>query len=426
MLEFFLRMIDRLNFAVDLIGQFIIHRIPLLVSYIDVLFCGKVGISRLLVTHACFWFMKSSSLLPDILMCMHFSFFGTLYLCGFVDFKNLLFCAAEVATFSLGAERRRQRRLNRHREDGFVTAVDGISKSLTVPLLQEDYFAHFGILDVHICKFACSAGGLLNLLCLHQFGSASFTFQPVALILRENQSISQITAFDRPGHGTTSRPAEDATVTIAGESVPVYSTDCALHLTRHLSEPGPTVLLGCGAGARLAIESVTPAVKALIIISPPVEDLPRVARAAATSRVGRAISSSILRAELGDLIVKRAWHKSKTVPDELLERYRRVTRLPGWSDAMAAVIKRHKSGDLEISSLNTLPDKFPVLVIYGREDRDLNESDIQRFTEVLRKAGGVVTVVCINACGSVPHEEQPAQVARHINTFLSTQLYSIV
>ncbi|MBD2427477.1 alpha/beta hydrolase [Phormidium sp. FACHB-1136] len=85
---------------------------------------------------------------------------------------------------------------------------------------------------------------------------------------------------------------------------------------------------------------------------------------------------------------------------------------PRWKEALIAFTK---SG-----GYNFLDDKIaqitqPTLVIWGKQDRILGTRDAGRFQQALPHSH----LVWIDACGHVPHLEQPQHTAEAIHTFLS-------
>ena len=81
-----------------------------------------------------------------------------------------------------------------------------------------------------------------------------------------------------------------------------------------------------------------------------------------------------------------------------------------------ASVKFLKSGGFVMSTL--VPKvKQPVLVLWGAQDKILELSTADRFRAILPDN----EVVVIDACGHVPHLEQPLLTASLINKFVQKQ-----
>ena len=260
----------------ELVCLFVIHRLTLILTYLDVFVnsWSLPSLYRLLLVHACFWFLKTTSLLPDFIMILNLLAFLISWSLGSCSLTDLEFAASEALAFVLSSERLRQRRLVSHRDNSSNSSPIKHAQLnlrpdqpviLTQPLLSplSHYYRNFGVLDVHCTNYSSlktntSQFGNLNILLLHQFGSASFTFDELGSSLSTKPHLFEsIIAFDRPGHGKTNRPSgsEPPKVLLGGDSVvEVYSPECAIRLCKLLADPGPTIIVGCGAGALLALK----------------------------------------------------------------------------------------------------------------------------------------------------------------------------
>ena len=388
---------------------------PLLLVYIDVYLSKNDSdairsIIRFAIIHVCFWFRQSVSLIPDFVMIVQ-----AVVSIGLDTGNSLSFW--ESFLFLASAERRRQRRLRAYRSDTERIAInrlkrpDGISQTYS-----RDYFIHYPGLDVHVCEFGKGVGHV-NLVFLHQFGSGTFTFSESAGIFLQKypEKVNKLISFDRVGFGTTSRPDEGGSVVISGKKMHAYDSQLSAVLTKELIGSEPTVLVGCGVGGLIALEAVSSqidqSVLGMILISPTNEGFPRVVRSAVSSKVGRAVSLALLKAELGDFLVKRGWTQGSNVPDILLDKYRNVMRMPGWGSALIAVLKNWKNTEISTK-------KFPVLVISGGKDKIVSESEVRKFATDLSMQSDSVVLKSIAHFGHVPQEEFPADFAQVLAEFL--------
>jgi pimeloyl-ACP methyl ester carboxylesterase len=434
----------------DALVYFFVERFPLITSYLDFALHGQTSVPRLVLLHAAFFFRKSVSLLPDAAVSLALILNMLALIDRSVDYQQIAFILVEGTTFLFGRERRRQRRrrnfqASKLREPLLCDRPPTLPIQSNTPLVTRHIHQRSGAgnfffgfetgIDVHVVSYGPGFGET-QLVCLHQFGSGTFTFDRLANELRNfQQHFSELYAFDRPGHGDTSRP-EDVTLEIAN-NVAFYSSECAVRITERLLREicgravnQPIALVGCGQGALVALEvaaKMRSEISGLVLISPPTEDaefadgLPRVVKSAALTKVATQISSALLKAELGDFLVKRAWHKPQNLPDDLLEKYRQATKKTGWTEAIIALIKNYKKRDIHQRLLlpRLLPQELPVLVIVGEKDRVIREPRAQEFVSNLKIVGGLeATLVVMNECGHVPHEEKPKEVAELIGKFL--------
>ena len=441
--------------TLDALCYFCIERSCLLLSYCDFLIVGNPALARIAAIHLVFLFRQSGSLLPDAAI----SLAATLNIlamidvtlpfpCG-VDLVQALFILAETVAFLFGRERIRQRRRRNFqpklREPLLPnvrppSALDGNDRRSRLSTGPGDFFVPYERdYQIHIVSFLQGTGDV-SLVCLHQFGSGTFTFDRLAGALgNARDAFSAVYAFDRPAHGETSRP--DRKELEVQNKLLYYSADCAVRITEFVVgeisalRGQNVVLLGCGQGALIALEvaaTLRSQVVGLLLISPPTEDaefaegVPRIVKSAALTKVGSQISSALLKAELGDFLVKRAWFDPKSMPDDLLDKYRQVTHLPGWTDGITAYIRNYKKRDIHRRILQTklIRSNLPVTVIIGNHDRVVQEPKAKEFTETLRVAGLAAELVVLKNCGHVPHEELPVQVADVVHDFMKTRIPS--
>jgi pimeloyl-ACP methyl ester carboxylesterase len=117
------------------------------------------------------------------------------------------------------------------------------------------------------------------------------------------------------------------------------------------------------------------------------------------------------------LIVERSlrqvFHDDRLVTDERVAEYLAGVLVPGTFAALGS-LGGSLAGRPPLVADTLARVKAPTLVIWGEDDRWIPLADADRFVAGIPGARKVV----IPACGHVPQEERPAEVARLLLDFL--------
>lgn len=263
---------------------------------------------------------------------------------------------------------------------------------------------------------------------VHGFGGGVFSWRHLMLqLVRRCNCI--VVAFDRPGFGLTERPYR--------HSFPDANNPYALHsqvkmifsLCKQLSLER-IVLIGHADGALLsmltavaAIEGEVTGVKVagLAMIAPNMssEMVPTSTRLLLQTKLGRQMLRPLLRSEIGEVALRRAWHDSAKLSRDVLELYKTPLRVEGWDRALYEVARL--KGEVEAAKL---PQMFaliaglPTVFLAGEFDRVVSP---RKCAAVAAEFPGSQYRV-VPTSGHLPHEESPLAVVGLLANFVSNAL----
>lgn len=216
---------------------------------------------------------------------------------------------------------------------------------------------HGGVADSDSAGDSAKSTFQSPMILLHGFGSSLFAFRSIWRELSQHTPI--LLAFDRPGFGLTSRPTRDAqgsfgTVTerhannnrpaITREQENPYTQEYAVGLLFKLMrklglESHRSVLVGHSTGGALALRAAITQpnlFKACFLIAPHVytAGFPAILKSLLKTKLGKLITQQLVRSELGEVALKRAWFDPAHIPPEALNNYQKTLRCKGSMEAL--------------------------------------------------------------------------------------------
>lgn len=275
--------------------------------------------------------------------------------------------------------------------------------------------------------------------CLHGFGANLFSFE-VCRPLREH---ARVVAYDAPGFGLTSRPSRLHYYT------PRFSATVARSLAQAYEPNGSYIIMAHSMGA---ISAACAAVAhpreiiAIVLIAPALLPASRappvVARTTRCFANGLAAFSGALTAVLSPLLVpllrlcvtpepfwrnalKFARAPESPLPDEVVAGYRRPVTAPDWERGILNFTRaslNDRARDLRqdrdyVSILSSLGHAAPpILIVHGEKDKFVPLDNSVRLAEELPTA----SIVIMDNCGHIPHEESPQRFSDVVADFLQS------
>lgn len=264
----------------------------------------------------------------------------------------------------------------------------------------------YEIVAGHRVRFVRAGSGSAVVL-IHGFGSSIYTWKDVipALAARHH-----VVALDLPGFGASERPVDLS----LGDFLAAV-----LDLMDRLGIERAAVVGNSMGGATAAILAATAPgrVSRLVLIDAAgfnmePQAMPGMVRVL-TSWAAPALSLLPGKRLVVESSLRQVLHDDALVTPERVSEYLAPAQRPG---AFAALRSLGASlGDRPGAVVEALPAiGAPTLVIWGDDDRWIPLRDADRFVAGIRGARKVV----IPACGHVPQEEKPAEVARLLLEFL--------
>jgi pimeloyl-ACP methyl ester carboxylesterase len=243
---------------------------------------------------------------------------------------------------------------------------------------------------------------------LHGFGSSLYTWKDVIPALAASHDV---VALDLPGFGESDQPAD-----LSFEDFP----RAVLGLMDRLGIERASLVgnsMGGATAALVAAESPG-RVGALVLIDAAGFDMgpsqrPRLVRFA-MSPAGAVIAHLPGKRLVVEASLRQVFHDAAHVTPERVSEYLAAVRRPGTLPAMRSLGASLAARAAVVSQ--ALPHiEAPTLVLWGDDDRWIETAQADRFVAAIPGARKVV----IPACGHVPQEEKPDEVARLLLAFLA-------
>ena len=248
---------------------------------------------------------------------------------------------------------------------------------------------------------------------MHGFGASLFSWHEVITPLAE---YGTVIAYDRPAFGLTERPME-----WDGENP--YSQESQIELVVGLMDAlnvEQAILVGNSAGGTLAMLTALKypeRVQSLILADPAVYSgggAPAWIRPLLGTPQMRHVGPLFARMfqTRGSEMVELAWHDPSKITNEIVEGYQKPLRVEDWDKVLWELTIASSESDLaeRLSEFN-----MPVLVITGDDDRIVPTEESVRLANDLPNA----ELVIIEESGHLPHEEQPEEFMKAVQSFLS-------
>lgn len=243
---------------------------------------------------------------------------------------------------------------------------------------------------------------------VHGFASSLFTWKDVLPALSRSHDVI---ALDLPGFGLSDLPAD-----LSFEDLP----SAVLGLMERLGVERAALVgnsMGGAVAAMVAAEHPE-RVSALVLVDAAgfnlePKDQPPMVRLI-TSPVAPLLAGLPGKRLLVERSLREVFHDDRRITEERVGEYLAAARRPGSLRAMRSLLlSLGERSDLVKDQLPRL--QAPTLVVWGREDRWIPLADADRFVEAIPGARKVV----IDACGHMPQEEKPDELAPLLGGFLA-------
>lgn len=244
---------------------------------------------------------------------------------------------------------------------------------------------------------------------LHGFAASIYTWKDVLPALAE--AGHDVVAIDLPGFGGSSIPRP-----LDGSAYPgvVVAVMDRLGLDR-------AALVGNSLGGSIAVAVAAERperVDRLALIDSAgfnfgAGDRPLLLRLLAAPGVGAAAERLPVRRRLTRAGLRQVFFDDALVTDERVDEYAVPMTRPGAARAAAELLANPVPSDFDALVARV---RAPTLVVWGREDTWIPLAHAARFTAAIPGSTSVV----LDACGHVPQEEKPAEVAARLRDFLAT------
>jgi len=231
-------------------------------------------------------------------------------------------------------------------------------------------------------------------------------------------------AFDRPAFGLTDRPL-DGWAADANPYGPAAQVATAVGVLDALGIER-AVLVGHSAGGAIALQTALAhpdRVAGLVLVGAavyagggaPTWSRPLL-RTPQFERVGPLIVRQ-LGGNQGEAFLRASWADPTRIDDATWEAYRRPLQVLDWDRALWELVKASQEPDL-VPLLDSL--QVPVLVVTGAQDTIVPAEQSRDLASDLTGVPGGATLVELEGCGHLPHEECPVAFREAVEAWLRT------
>ncbi|KAB1218633.1 hypothetical protein CJ030_MR3G026513 [Morella rubra] len=348
-------------------------------------------------------------------------------------------------------------------DDGSATPV--LSEEIPV-LSLDDTGVEGGVsrLSSRPLERGSQANGQFGVVLVHGFGGGVFSWRNVMGSLARQVGCT-VAAFDRPGWGLTSRPRRKDWE--ENELPNPFRLESQIDLLlAFCSEMGfsSVVLVGHDDGGLLALKaaqrvqssmnSFNIVIQGVVLLSVSLtrEVVPAFARILLHTSLGKKhLVRPLLRAEVNQVINRRAWYDASKLTTEVLSLYKAPLCVEGWDEGLHEIGRLSSETALSLQNADSLIkaiEDIPVLVITGAEDALVSLKSSQamavKFVNSPQLLDNVLVngdeksrhitsdrsgdclyhrLVAISGCGHLPHEECPKALLAAISPFIGGLLF---
>ena len=230
-------------------------------------------------------------------------------------------------------------------------------------------------------------------------------------------------AYDRPAFGLTDRPLGRWTAA-ANPYGPAAQVATAVGVLDALAVER-AVLVGHSAGGVIALQTALAhpdRVAGLVLVGAtvyagggaPAWSRPLL-RTPQLERIGPLIVRQ-LGGPQGDQFLRASWADPTRLDDATFAAYRRALQVEGWDRALWELVKASAEPDL-VPFLASV--RVPVLVVTGAQDAIVPPDQSRDLARDLVDAAGGATLVELDGCGHLPHEECPEAFRAALEAWLA-------
>lgn len=258
-------------------------------------------------------------------------------------------------------------------------------------------------------------------LLLHGFGANTRSWAATLPWLSDG---AVAVAFDRPAFGLTDRPLGPW---LGGENPygPAAQVATAIGVLDALGL-GRAVLVGHSAGGTIAVQTALEhpdRVAGLVLVGAavyagggaPAWSRPLL-RTPQFERIGPLVVRQ-LGGRQGEDFLRASWADPTRIGDATWEAYRRPLQVLDWDRALWELVKASREPDL-VPFLGAV--RVPVLVVTGAQDAIVPAEQSRDLARDLTGVPGGATLVELEGCGHLPHEECPERFREAVEAWLTS------
>merc|ERR1719195_147110 len=146
-------------------------------------------------------------------------------------------------------------------------------------------------------------------------------------------------------------------------------------------------------------------VDGLCLVSPTLHGMPKFVRSVLQTSLARHVIVNLIRSEISQFTLRRAWHDPESIPSQVFANYRAPLSMPNWEDSLVEMTRIKPPSDT-LERLKNIDCK--VVVLHGSDDKIVSVRDSEEVCRAFSQ-DSEATLVKILDCGHLPFEELPSK-----------------
>lgn len=160
----------------------------------------------------------------------------------------------------------------------------------------------------------------------------------------------------------------------------------------------------------------------LLLIAPHIysEGFPKFLLSMFRTRLGKSLVRQLVRSEIGEVAIRRAWYNPSSIPKEVMANYKNTSLIKNWHEAL---VEMGSSAKPNLISKRLKDVTAPVHILHGDNDKVVAVIDSQKAVRcLLDSQAASAMLILIEKCGHVPHQEHPEVFVEEVDRFIREQI----
>jgi pimeloyl-ACP methyl ester carboxylesterase len=247
---------------------------------------------------------------------------------------------------------------------------------------------------------------------LHGFGGTSYTWHAIRSELSDGHTVH---ALDLKGFGASPKP-RDGRYSVHDQAALILKYIADHHLTG-ITLIGHSFGGGVALATAVELEEQQPGVLSKLVLIDAAsyeQNLPWFIDSLRWPIIGPISQHLVSSRKQVKMVLDFSYYDKTRITKEQIETYSAPLRMPGGKYALRETAKQIVPKDIDDLSRRYAHISVPTLILWGANDNVVPIANGVRLTQAIPHA----TLVTIDKCGHIPHEELPDAVRKPLTDFL--------